>query len=375
MINVAVPITGKNELMAIKKVIYSGKFVSGKYVEAFEKNFAKYVGTKFAVCLNSGTAALHAALSSLNLKKNDEVIVPSISFVSSATAILHNGCVPVFCDVNLNNYCLNVESLITKITKRTKVIIAVHFGGSACEMDQIMSIARKKKIIVIEDCSQAHGTKINNKKVGSIGNISCFSFYATKHMTTGEGGILCTNKESIYKYCKAFRSHGMLNRDTHLFLGYNYRMSEMNAAIGLEQLKKLDLMNSQRVKNSLYILRNLKKKSKEKKSWFQVQEPVKNIYHTYFWCPLRIIKKNLNIALVKKKLLNKGIEIRSRYKFPLYKQPVFQNLKIKSSQNYKKLFLKNSETLSGKIFGLPNHSKLTKNQMNYIIESVCNLFK
>ena len=263
MIKVAIPITGMDEYKSIKEIILSGKFVSGKKVENFEKKFAKYIGTKYAVCFNSGTAALHASLSALNLKKNDEVIVPSISFVSTATAVLHQNCTPIFCDVNLENYCLSIDDLQKKISKKTKAIIPVHFAGSSCDMKKMMKIANKNNIKIIEDCSQAHGTKFYNKKVGSFGEMSCFSFYATKHMTTGEGGILCTNNKNIFRYCKSFRNHGMIDRDTHSFLGYNYRMSELNASIGLVQLKKIDKINSRRIANSKYILKGLKKLSKK----------------------------------------------------------------------------------------------------------------
>ncbi|MDC1093178.1 DegT/DnrJ/EryC1/StrS family aminotransferase, partial [Pelagibacteraceae bacterium] len=287
MIKVAIPTTGKEEYKALKSVIFSGKFVSGKLVNLFEKEYSKFIGTKYAVALNSGTAALHASLSSLGLKKGDEVIVPAISFVSSATAILHQGCIPIFCDVDIDNYCMCPKSFKEKITKKTKAVIPVHFGGSSCNMLEIMKIAKKNKIKIIEDCAQAHGTKFNNIKVGAFGHVSCFSFYATKHMTTGEGGILCTNDKKIYDYCKSFRNHGMINRDTHTRLGYNYRMSELNAAIGRVQLKKINKMNNRRVKNSIYLLNNLKKLNSHN-TWFKTQDKIMNIYHTYFWCPIRI---------------------------------------------------------------------------------------
>ena len=166
----------------------------------------------------------------------------------------------------------------------------------------------------------------------------------------------------------------MKDRDTHFQLGYNYRMSELNAAIGREQLKKLNIINKQRVKNSLYILRNLKKKEK-KENWFEIQEPIKQIYHTYFWCPIRILSKKITIDQVKSKLKKKGIEIRSRYKVPLYNQQVFQSCISKTNQNYENLKLINAEKLSGKIFGLPNHYKLKKRDLDYIIETVGNLFE
>ena len=195
MIKVAIPITGQQEYKALKKIIFSGKFVSGKTVEIFEKDFAKFIGTKYAICMNSGTAALHAALSSINLKPNDEVIVPAMSFISTATAVLHQRCKPIFCDVNLNNYCMSPDSFKEKITNKTKAVIPVHFAGSSCDMNKISRIAKQNNIKVIEDCSQAHGTKYFGKTVGNFGEVSCFSFYATKHMTTGEGGILCTNQK------------------------------------------------------------------------------------------------------------------------------------------------------------------------------------
>ena len=208
MIKVAIPITGNSEFKALKKIVYNGKFVSGKNVELFEKRYANFVGTKYAVAVNSGTAALHAALASLKLKKGDEVIVPAISFVSSATSILHQGCTPIFCDVDMQNYCMCPESLEKSITKKTKAIIPVHFAGSTCQMQKIVSIAKKNKLKIIEDCSQAHGSKYRGTKVGNFGQISCFSFYATKHMTTGEGGILCTNNKKIYEIIDELISQG-----------------------------------------------------------------------------------------------------------------------------------------------------------------------
>lgn len=371
MIQVATPVTGKEEFNAVKKIILSGKFVSGNIVDKFEKDFAKFIGTKYAIALNSGTAALHTALRSLNIKKGDEVIVPAISFVSTATAVLHQGATPVFCDVDINSFCIDPKSFSAQITKKTKAVIPVHFAGGACDIKEILRIAKKNKILVIEDCAQAHGTKIEDKLVGSFGDISCFSFYATKHMTTGEGGMICTNKKKIYEFCKSFRNHGMINRDTHKFLGYNFRMNEMSAAIGRVQLKKINNLNNKRVKNSLYLIKKLKSYN----TWFKVQDTIENIYHTYFWCPVRIISKKISIEEVRKRFLKRGIEIRSRYKFPLYKQEVFQKLIFKKSQNYKKLHLKNSEILSGKIFGLPNHFKLKKKDLDYIVKTTGNLFE
>ena len=243
VIKVSVPFTGLKEYKAVKEVYLNGKFVSGKNVDLFEKNFAKYINTKYACAVNSGTAALHTALRCLDLKKNDEVIVPSISFMSTATAVLQNGNIPVFCDVNIDDYCINPQDLEKKISKKTKAIIIVHFAGNVCEMSQILKIAKKNKIKIIEDCAQAHGSKYENKKVGSFGDISCFSFYATKHMTTGEGGILCFQNRKYNNIAKKFRNHGLKNRNEHEILGFNYRMNEIAAIMGNVQLKSLDKIN------------------------------------------------------------------------------------------------------------------------------------
>ena len=175
MIKVAVPTTGNKEFKALKKIIFSGKFVSGDNVEKFEKEYAKFIGTKYAVAVNSGTAALHASLASLDLKKNDEVIVPSISFVSSATAILHQGCIPIFCDVDIENYCMCPESLQRNITKKQRQLSS-SFCRFSMNMKAIIKIAKKNNLKIIEDCAQAHGTKYNGKIVGSFGNILFFLF-------------------------------------------------------------------------------------------------------------------------------------------------------------------------------------------------------
>ena len=371
VIKVSVPFTGLKEYKAVKEVYLNGKFVSGKNVDLFEKNFAKYINTKYACAVNSGTAALHTALRCLDLKKNDEVIVPSISFMSTATAVLQNGNIPVFCDVNIDDYCINPQDLEKKISKKTKAIIIVHFAGNVCEMSQILKIAKKNKIKIIEDCAQAHGSKYENKKVGSFGDISCFSFYATKHMTTGEGGILCFQNRKYNNIAKKFRNHGLKNRNEHEILGFNYRMNEIAAIMGNVQLKSLDKINKKRINNSIKIIREL---NKIKQNWFQTQPIKSNSQHTFFWLPIRIINSKIKLDNIINYFFKNNVELRHRYRYPLYKHPLFKKIKNKS-QNYTKLFLKNSETLAGNIFGLPNHHKLSKLEILKIIKLMKNLEK
>ncbi len=365
-IKVAVPSLGIEEYKRIKEVIFNGKIVSGKYVQEFEKKFSKFVGTKYACAVNSGTAALHTALKCLDLKPGDEVIVPAISFMSTATAVLHNNCIPKFCDVSLEDFCIDVNDLKKKISTKTKAVIIVHFTGNVCNMTAIKKILKNKNIYLIEDCAQAHGSKYKNKPVGSFGDISCFSFYTTKHMTTGEGGILCYNSTKYDKISKIFRNHGLISRDEHSMLGYNYRMNEISALIGIEQLKKINPISKKRINNSKYLIKKL---SKIKQNWFTLQKIPKYSIHTFFWIALRVLDKKNSLKNIISKLQKYGIEVRSRYQYPLYKHKVFLNHNNKV-QNYKKLFLPNAEKLSGNIFGLPNHHKLSRKDLDYIINVI-----
>ncbi len=366
-IKVAVPSVDLKEYKRIKEVVLNGKIVSGKYVKEFENKFSKFVGTKYSCAVNSGTAALHTALRCLELKPGSEVIVPAISFMSTASAVLHHNCIPKFCDISHKDYCISVDDLKKKISNRTKAVIITHFTGNVCELDKIKKILKKKNIPLIEDCAQAHGSEFKNKKVGTFGDISCFSFYVTKHMTTGEGGILCFNSKKYEKISKMFRNHGLKNRDEHEIVGYNYRMNEIAALIGIEQLKKVNKINNLRIRNSKYIIKSLRK---IKQNWFELQHIPNYSKHTFFWLAIRIIDKTIRLEDIIKYLNKKGIEVRSRYNYPLYKHPLF--LKIKNNQNYRKVFLTNSEKLAGNILGLPNHQKLKKKDLDYIVETIAN---
>ena len=365
-IKVAVPSLGIEEYKRIKEVIFNGKIVSGRYVQEFEKKFSKYVGTKYACAVNSGTSALHTALRCLDLKPGDEVIVPAISFMSTATAVLHNNCIPKFCDVSLEDYCIDIDDLKEKISVKTKAVIIVHFTGNVCNISAIKKILKKKNIYLIEDCAQAHGSKYKNKPVGSFGDISCFSFYTTKHMTTGEGGILCYNSNKYDQTSKIFRNHGLISRDEHSMLGYNYRMNEIAALIGIEQLKKIKTINKKRINNSKYLIKKL---SKINQNWFTLQKIPGYSTHTFFWAALRVLDKKNSLKKIISKLQNYGVEVRSRYQYPLYKHKVFLNLKNKV-QNNKKVFLTNAEKLSGSILGLPNHHKLSRKDLDYIVSVI-----
>lgn len=365
MINVARPCVNSEEVDAVKEVILSGQYVSGVKVSQFEQEFADYLGVRYAVAVNSGTAALHLALTVLGVGPGNEVIVPPLTFFSTISAVLYLNSLPVFADIDIDSFCVNPDDIDKTISPSTKAIIPVHLYGNSAEMDEIMSLARKHKLYVIEDAAQAHGTEYKGRKVGSIGDIGCFSFFATKHMTTGEGGMLVTNNKDWADLARMLRSHGMSDRDHHDYLGYNYRMNEMSAAMGVVQLKKLDGFNRKRIDNSVYLINELDRRNI---SWLKLPVLKKHIMHTFFWCPLFIDEKELGMTVkeLRELLKKKGIETRHRYWEPLYRQKAL--LKSADRQSYYNgLQLPNAERIAGKVIGLPNHVDLEKKELDYIV--------
>lgn len=356
MIKVAEPIIGEEEIQATIEALKSGMYTSGKRVEQFEEMFADYIGTKYAVACNSGTAALHLSLLALGVGPGDEVIVPPMTFFATVEAVLMVQAIPVFVDVD--DCCqLDFKEIENHITEKTKAIIPVHFYGIPCYVDEIHKIAKRYGIYVIEDCAQAHGAEIDGKKVGSFGDTGCFSFFATKNMTTIEGGIITTNNQDLYEQTKLIRSHGMTDRNTHTVLGYNYRLNELFAAIGIEQLKKLDSFNKKRIENSLYLAKNISEISIQLLP-IHKRERTKSVY---FWFPISV--SNYMRPKFMKYLKDNGIGFRYRYDEPIYKQPIFK-------RTYKNVYCKNAEFFSPRMLGLPNHPGLTKNELDKIIETV-----
>lgn len=250
MIPIAKPNIGEEEKNAVMEVLESGMLAQGLKVKEFEERFAKYIGTKYAVATSNGTTALHIALLSSGIKKGDEVITTPFSFIASATSILFCNAVPVFADIKTKTFNINPNKIEKAITKKTKAIMVVHLYGQSSEMDRIKEIANKKKLSLIEDACQAHGAENNGKRVGSIGDIGCFSFYPTKNMTTGEGGMITTNDHVIAEKVRLLRDHGQKERYEHVIVGYNYRMTNIAAAIGIEQLQKLEQFNKKRRENA-----------------------------------------------------------------------------------------------------------------------------
>ncbi|HDK26388.1 MAG TPA: DegT/DnrJ/EryC1/StrS family aminotransferase [Candidatus Atribacteria bacterium] len=247
-----------DEIEAVTKVLKSKWLSMGPVTQKFEKEFADYLGIKYAFGVSSGTAALHIALKALGIEEGDEVIVPSLTFVATANSVLYCGAKPIFADItSLNNFNISPDDILEKITNKTKAITVVHYGGYPCDMDAIMEIAKAHNLKVIEDAAHAPGAEYKGKKCGTIGDVGCFSFFANKNLVTGEGGMIVTNDDALAERIRIMRSHGMttLTWDRHkghahsydvVDMGFNYRINEMASAIGLVQLRRLDGNNEKR---------------------------------------------------------------------------------------------------------------------------------
>lgn len=374
-VKVASPFVGEEEINAVADVLRSGRYMSGPVVAEFEKRFAEYIGVEHAVAVSNGTAAIQAALAAMDLQPGDEVIVPALTFFSTATAVIHQGGVPVFADITFGNFSLDPSDLARALTPRTKGIIPVHYFGHSADMDGINSFAKDNDLYVIEDCAQSHGTKYHGKTAGSLGDMGAFSFFATKQMTTGEGGIVTLNDPKKAEFLRSFRSHGMTGRHDHGILGYNIRMTEINAAIGLEQLKRLDGLNDERIRVSEDIMKQI-----ADIPWLTIPEVPEHVKHTYFWLHIMIDEEKLGMSTQEliEYLKNKGVETRNRYLEPLYKQPILNEamsplLKRFAGDNmpeYGSLNLPNVEKIAGRVIGLPNRPDLSLDEINYVVETL-----
>jgi len=242
-IPIAEPLFEGNELKYLTDCISSGWISSvGKYVEKFEKEFAAYIGCKYGVALHTGTAALHLSLAALGIGKGDEVIIPTLTFAATANAVLYVRAKPVLVDVEQDTWNINPQLVENAITEKTKAIIPVHLYGHPCDMGSIAKIAQKHNIIIIEDAAEAHGAEYKDKKVGGVGTVGCFSFFGNKIITTGEGGICVCNDRHIAERLAKLRDHGMSKdkRYWHDEIGFNYRMTNLQAAVGVAQLERID---------------------------------------------------------------------------------------------------------------------------------------
>lgn len=336
------PVIGEEEKRAVMEVLQSGKlstfiahpgesFLGGEKIRQFEREFASYHRVKYAVSFNSATAALHGAVVAVGVKAGEEVIVPPYTFSSTATCALMHNAIPVFVDIKADIFCIDPAGIEQAITPRTRAIIPVHLFGHPTDMNEIMVIAKKHGLMVIEDCAQAPGAIYKGKHVGTIGDCGIFSFTETKNITTGEGGMLITNDDGIAEIARMIRNHGEVILESQSqrtyrsdILGWNYRMTEMEAAIGIEQLKKLDKLNSRRIELANYLSENLGEVE-------GLTPPV--VYpwarHVYFIFALKYNQDAISIPrdLFVKALVAEGIPVGAGYVRPLYLNPIYHENK------------------------------------------------
>lgn len=359
MIKIASPVIGEEEIKAVEEVLRSGILAQGPKVKEFEEKVAEYIGVKYAIATSSGTTALHTALLAVGIKPGDEVITTPFTFIATANSILYCGAKPVFVDVDERTFNINPNLIEEKITEKTRAILPVHLYGQPADMKSLMKICEKHNLILVEDAAQALGAEFEGKKVGSFGDCAIFSFYPTKNITTGEGGMVVTNDEEIAERCRKIRNHGEYERYFVDSLGYNYRMTEIAAVIGLTQLKKLESLNTKRIKNANFLIKNLKN-IKEIEVPF-IAKNVKHVFHQF------TIKTNRRDEL-KHFLEEKGIQSVVYYPLPIHKQKLYQELGYKD-------FLPVAEKLSKEVLSLPVHPNLTKEDLSLIVESIREFFK
>ena len=345
---------------AVLKVLDSGWYILGQMVKEFEREFAKFCGVKHAVCTSSGTTAIFLSLEAVGLKPNDEVIIPSFSFVSTASPIIHLGGKPVFVDINPRTFTLIPAEVEKRISRRTKAIIPVHLFGHPADMDAIMEVAEENDLFVVEDAAQAHGAEYKGRKVGGIGHLTCFSFYPSKNMTVcGDGGIVTTNNQELAEKVSMLRNHGRLGEKyIHRALGYNFRFNEIQAAIGKKQLEKLPTWNEHRRKTAQIYTEAL-----EDAVTVPIEEKwAKHVYHMY------VIKAKERDEL-RAFLDRRGVSTGIHYPVPIHKQPAIE----KSIGS--KLKLKKTEECANLVLSLPMHPQLTQTEIDYVCESTLEFYE
>ena len=365
------PLITKEDINYLNKSISKGWISSeGPEVRKFEDNFSDFMGSKYSIAVSSGTAALEIAIRSLRLKKGDEVIIPNFTIISNAMAVLKENLIIKLVDCNIRDWNMDILEIEKKITKKTKAIIATHIYNFPLRVDILKKICKKNKIILIEDAAEAIGQKLNNRLCGSFGDISIFSFYANKQITTGEGGMITTNSKRLYEQSKSLRNlcFGKQDRFNHEDIGWNYRMTNLQASLGVSQLKRIKSI--------------VGKRHKVGNEYFQKLKDNKNIYipetsrsyakNIYWIIGFVITNKKLKIDAKKlmKILMKYGIQTRPFF-WPMHMQRVFRNkYKINISGSYK-----NSEYISKYGLYLPSSLDIKSNQIKFICDKVNSILK
>ena len=358
----------EDDIQAVVDVLRSDYLTTGPKIAEFEKMVADYVGAKYAVAISNGTSALHAACFAAGIQPGDEVITTPLTFAASSNCVLYCGGTPVFADVDPKTYNIDPEDIRRKITDKTKAIIAVHLAGQPCDMDEIHKIAKEHDLIVIEDGAHALGSVYKGKKVGTLSDMTTFSFHPVKPITTGEGGMIVTDNEEFYQKMMLFRSHG-ITRDENLMtrndgpwfyqqldLGYNYRITDIQCALGCSQMKKLDRFLALR-KEIVARYNEAFADCENIVTPYQLPE-TESGWHLYI-----VQVKNCDRRKVFEALREHGIAVNVHY-IPVYLHPYYQE------HGYKDVHCRNAEEVYSHIISLPLYPTLTEEQQQYVIETL-----
>ena len=370
-IPVNIPKIFRQDKININKCLKQGWISSeGSFVKKFEKEFSKKINKKYGIAVSSGTAALDIALKSLNLNKGEEVIIPTFSIISTALCVIKLGLKPILIDVDLKNWNMNTEDILKKITKKTKAIIITHIYSFPVDMQKIIKVCRKKNIKIIEDAAEMIGQTYKNKRCGSFGDLSVFSFYANKHITTGEGGIVLTNEKKLYEKCKSLRNlcfGSGVNRFDHDDIGWNYRMTNIQAAMGCGQLKNISwiVKRKREIGSRYYSLFKFNNK-------IEILPKYNNYSKNIFWVFGVVLKKKVKLKkkYVMNELMKKNIQTRSFF-CPMHKQKIFKKMNIFP----KKKRYKNSEYLYSNGFYLPSGLSIKNSEIDYVANCLNNILK
>jgi dTDP-4-amino-4,6-dideoxygalactose transaminase len=345
-INLAKPQITRVERKAVSRVLKSLNLAQGPEVKNFEFEFSKYVGDRECIAVNSGTSALHLSLIALGIGPGDEVIVPSFTFAATANVVALVGAKPVFVDIDPATYCLNSKLIKDSLTNKTKAIIVVHLYGLPADMIEITRIAKENSIYVIEDAAQSHIASINEKMVGTFGDIAAFSFYPTKNMTSGEGGMIVVSQTGLARQCRLLRNQGMERRYENEVPGYNLRMTDIHAAIGRAQLKKLQNLTELRIKNARFLSDNLQSS--------EIPITPKGYKHVFHQYTVRIKENREQFSKI---LRDSGVGNDIYYPTPVHKLPSFSS----------KIALPETDLAAREVLSLPVHPGLSKRDLFRIV--------
>tara|TARA_Y100000748_G_scaffold303986_1_gene311146 strand:+ start:4023 stop:5180 length:1158 start_codon:yes stop_codon:yes gene_type:complete len=354
----------------VSKAMEQNMLTLGPQLEKFEQSFSKYTNAKYAIAVSNCTAALHLSLKAIGVSTGDEVIIPDLTFVADANAVLACNAKPIIVDINKNNFFMSIQNLKKNITKKTKAIIPVHIYGQVCNIEDILDVAKDNSLKVVEDCAHAVGTFYNSKHVGTIGETGCFSFYPTKNMTTAEGGMVTTNSKKIADSVRQLRSHGMTKSLKDRYSkgypwifdikepGYNYRLDEIRAALGISQLKRIKKINDLRRNAAFYYHSKLKNIS-----GIILPDMVNDKTHSYHLYTIRVTEKfRLSRNQLFKKLKDNGVRT-TVYWMPVHEYTAYRKFAKSSST-------KNTKRMYNEILSLPLFPTITKNHQNKVINII-----